>query len=79
MQAEEEYKNALSERVRKPSTLRRGMRFTTVVFSGHLFDTQFFNKTIEILNDNDLDFRIVEWDLGNTAKSSSSVTIQIIA
>ena len=55
------------------------MRFTTVVFTGHLFDTQFFNRTVEILNENDLDFRIVEWDVGNSATSPSSVTMQIVA
>ena len=35
----EEYKKAMEERTRKASTLRRGMKFTTIVLSGHLFDT----------------------------------------
>ena len=55
------------------------MRFTTVVFTGHLFDTQFFNKTLDILNTHDLDFRIVEWDVGNSSTNASTVTMQIVA
>lgn len=77
--AEEEYKQTLKESVRKTSTLRRGMRFTTVVFTGHLFDTQFFNRIVEILNEFDLDFRIIEWEVGNSSTSPSTVTVQIVA
>ena len=64
---------------RKTSTLRRGIKFATIVLTGTLFDTHFFNRCIDIMEQNDLDFRIIEWEVGNTSLDSSSVTLQIVA
>ena len=63
-QHKEEYMQHVKEAERKTSSLRRGMRFATVVFAGHLFDTKFFNFAINILEDNHIDFRVVEWQVG---------------
>jgi hypothetical protein len=60
----EEYMQHVLEAERKTSSLRRGMRFATVVFNGHLFDTKFFNAAINILEDCQIDFRVTEWSVG---------------
>jgi hypothetical protein len=70
---------SIKEAERKTSTLRRGMRFATLVMQGHLFDTNFFNICINIMERNDLDFRIIEWEVGNTAINSSTVSLQVIS
>lgn len=49
----------------KRSSLRRGIKFDTVVFQGHLFDTKFFNKLIDKLEECQVEFRVVEWEVGN--------------
>eukprot|EP00347_Sterkiella_histriomuscorum_P023953 403332813 len=76
---QEDYMNKVKEAERKTSSLRRGMRFATVVFQGHLFDTKFFNKLIDILEENKIDFRVVEWEVGNQSAKSSQVTLQLFA
>ena len=67
----EEYMQHVKEAERKTSSLKRGMRFATVVFNGHLFDTKFFNSAINILEDNHIDFRVVEWQVGCKAQNTS--------
>jgi hypothetical protein len=69
----------VKEAERKTSSLRRGMRFATVVFAGHLFDTKFFNSTIDILEENHIDFRVVEWQIGCKAQNSSQIAMQMFA
>ena len=69
----------VKEAERKTSSLRRGMRFATVVFIGHLFDTKFFNTAINILEQAKIDFRVIEWEVGNNAIKSSQVTLQLFA
>lgn len=69
----------VKELERKTSSLRRGMRFATVVFSGHLFDTKFFNQTIDILESLQIDFRVVDWQVGCKAQNTSQVTMQLFA
>jgi hypothetical protein len=66
---------SIKEAERKTSTLRRGMRFATIVMQGHLFDTNFFNKCINIMEKNDIEFRVIEWEVGNNALNSSSVSV----
>jgi hypothetical protein len=63
--------NKVKEAERKTSSLRRGMKFATVVFQGHLFDTKFFNKLIDILEENTIDFRVIEWEVGNQSIKTS--------
>lgn len=55
------------------------MRFATVVFQGHLFDTRFFNKLIDLLEEAQIDFRVVEWEVGNQSGKTSQVTLQLFA
>jgi hypothetical protein len=75
----EEYMQHVKEAERKTSSLRRGMRFATVVFNGHLFDTKFFNAAINILEDCHIDFRVTEWQVGNKVQNSSQVTMQLFS
>jgi len=56
---------------RKTSSLRRGIRFATVVFNGHLFDTKFFNDAIDVFEELKIDFRVVEWQVGTHALNTS--------
>jgi ACT domain-containing protein len=64
---------------RKTSSLKRGIRFATVVFNGHLFDTKFFNNAIDIFEELKIDFRVVEWQVGTHALNTSQVTMQLMA
>jgi len=59
----------------KTSSLKRGMRFATVVFQGHLFDTKFFNFLINILEEHKIDFRAIEWEVASTSQRNSQVTM----
>lgn len=71
---QEEYMQHVKEAERKNSSLRRGMRFATVVLLGHLFDTKFFNIAIDIFESHKIDFRVVEWEIGsNTSKPSQVI------
>jgi hypothetical protein len=57
----------VKEAERKNSSLRRGIRFATVVFQGHLFDTKFFNNLIDTLEEHKIDFRVIEWEVASTS------------
>lgn len=59
----------------KTSSLRRGLKFQTVVFQGHLFDTKFFNQLIDTLENHKVDFRVVEWEIGTSTQKVSQVTL----
>ena len=63
----------------RASPIRRGLSFSTIVMSGHLFDTKFFNECISILSMNSIHFRVIEWEIGSDAKQTSSVTLQLLA
>jgi hypothetical protein len=69
----------VKEAERKTSSLKRGMRFATVVFNGHLFDTKFFNSAIDILEAAHIDFRVVDWQIGCKVQNTSQVTMQLMA
>ena len=69
----------MMEMMRKTSTLRRGMRFSTIVFQGNLFDTFAFNNCLNLLEKYSVKFRIIEWEVGNTEDVTSTVAIQVIA
>jgi hypothetical protein len=75
----EEYMQHVKEAERKTSSLKRGMRFATVVFAGHLFDTKFFNSAIDILEQAHIDFRVVDWQVGCKVLNTSQVTMQLMA
>lgn len=63
----------------KLSPIKRGMSFSTLVIIGHLFDTKFFNITVDILEKNNVKFRVIEWEIGNDAVTNSQVTLQLLA
>lgn len=69
----------IKEAEKKTSSLRRGHRFATIVFQGHLFDTRFFNFLIDVLEKHKIDFRVVEWEVGNSSQKHSQVTLQLFA
>lgn len=76
---QEEYMAKVKEAEGKRSSLRRGIKFDTVVFQGHLFDTKFFNKLIDKLEECQVEFRVVEWEVGNKVDHKSQVTMQLMA
>lgn len=55
------------------------MRFATVVIVGHLFDTKFFNTAINILEKWNIDFRVIEWEIGSVTSKLSQVSMQLFA
>ncbi len=73
------YAKRIQDYQRKPSSIRRGMSFATLVLSGNLFSTRFFNNIIEAFSKYDISFRIIEWEVGNTSLKQASVTVQIVA
>ena len=76
---QQEYMQHVHEAERKTSSLRRGMRFATLVFTGHLFDTKFFNTAIDILEENKIDFRVIDWKVGLKVDHSSEIAMQLMA
>ena len=69
----------MAEMSRKTSTMRRGMKFATVVLQGNLFDTLAFNNVLNILEKHGLNFRIIEWEVGTTEAKESGVALQVVA
>jgi len=51
----------------------------TICLIGHLFDTQAFNQTINACEENGVNFRVIEWAVGNSTQSQTSVSIQCIS
>jgi len=78
-QHQQDYMTHVQEAERKTSSLRRGIRFATVIFNGHLFDTKFFNTAIDIFERCNIDFRVVEWLVGTKNQNTSQVTMQLMA
>ena len=74
-QHKKEYMEHVKEAERKTSSLRRGMRFATVVLVGHLFDTKYFNIAIDTLETHKIDFRVLDWQVGTKTQSKSQVTM----
>lgn len=46
-----------------------------VCLIGHLFDTQTFNQVIDACEMHDVNFRIIEWNVGNCQHQETSVSI----
>lgn len=55
------------------------MSSATFDFTGHLFDTKFFNIALDILEQHGVKFRVVDLSVGNTTGEPSRVTVQIIS
>ena len=65
--------------LKEKSGLKRNMSLLTVSMQGHLFDTQCFNKAIDICEAGGVQFRILKWDIGTSLKSASKVAMQLMA
>lgn len=51
----------------------------TITLIGHLFDTQVFNQCLNTCEENGVNFRVVEWNVGNSVNQETSVSIQCIS
>lgn len=49
------------------------------MLTGHLFDTQAFNKSIDTCEKHGVNFRVIEWEIGNSNKQQTRVTIQCMS
>lgn len=74
-QHHQDYMKQVEDEGRKTSSMKRGSRFATILFSGHLFDTKFINSVIELLTQLNIEFRVVDWQVGNKALNTSQVTM----
>ena len=70
-QHQEDYMKKVEGEGRKTSSMKRGSRFATVLYSGHLFDTKFINTVIEILTELQIEFRVVDWQVGSKSLGTS--------
>ena len=67
----------LSEK--KKSGLKRNMSLMTLTLEGHLFDTKGFNNVIDMCEQYKIQFRVINWDIGNYNDAPSKVAIQMMA
>jgi len=51
----------------------------TVCLIGHLFDNHSFSKCIDACEQNGVNFRVIEWAIGQSENQETQVTIQCIA
>ena len=45
--------------------IKRNLSLVTINLQGHLFDTKAFNQCIDICEANEIQFRVVGWNIGN--------------
>jgi ACT domain-containing protein len=64
---------------KKPKGLKRSISFTSLCISGHIFDTKFFNDTLDILESAKANFRILNMNCGQREDEESSATLQIFS
>mmetsp|Transcript_27728 Transcript_27728/g.26769 ORF Transcript_27728/g.26769 Transcript_27728/m.26769 type:complete len:418 (+) Transcript_27728:458-1711(+) len=76
---QEQYAIKMRENKRKSSSVKRGLSAVTIVLTGDLIQTKFFNECMDILMQNETNFRVIEWEVSNSNLKSSSVTVQILA
>ena len=55
------------------------MSLMTLTIEGHLFDTKGFNDVIDMCEKYKIQFRVINWDIGNYNNSPSMVAIQMMA
>jgi len=51
----------------------------TLCLQGHLFDTQAFNLCLNACEDNGVNFRVIEWVVGQSENQQTSVSIQAMS
>jgi len=47
----------------------------TICLSGHLFDSQAFNQCLNACEEHGVNFRVIEWNVGNSVNQETSVSI----
>jgi hypothetical protein len=63
----------------KGKGLKRTMSFTSLCISGHIFDTRFFNDTLDILEGAKANFVIQNMKIGQSEADDSVATLQIFS
>lgn len=63
----------------KKKGLKRSMSFTSLCISGHIFDTKFFNDTLDILEAAKANFVVLNMRIGQREGEESSVSLQIFS
>ena len=71
-----EANEAVSENTESESNNLQGY---TVCLIGHLFDNHSFSKCIDACEQNGVNFRVIEWAIGQSENQETQVTIQCIA
>jgi len=56
-----------------------GLHGFTLMLTGHLFDTQAFNKIIDACEKHGVSFRVIEWEIGMSIIQETRVTIQCMS
>jgi len=69
----------IKEMKRESKGLKRSISFTSLCISGHIFDTKFFNDTLDILESADTSFRVMNLTCGQREDEESSATLQIFS
>jgi ACT domain-containing protein len=63
----------------KKKGLKRSMSFTSLCISGHIFDTRFFNDTLDILETAKANFVVLNMRIGQREEEESSASLQIFS
>ena len=69
----------IKEMKKKSKGLKKSISFTSLNITGHIFDTKFFNNTLDIFETAKANFRIIHIHCGQRAEEESSATIQIFS
>ena len=77
LKLEEERKQEEAQPQKKGLT--RNLSLVTMSLQGHLFDTKAFNQTIDICENNKIQFRVIGWEIGNVGNQDSTVSIQMMS
>jgi hypothetical protein len=64
---------------KKEKGLKRNLSLLTITLEGHLFDTRCFNQVIDLCEKEGVQFRVLQIDLGQTNKTTSHISIQLMA
>lgn len=59
----------------KAGGLKRNLSLVTLSLQGHLFDTKCFNSCIDICEKYGVQFRVIDWKIGNTNDDNTKVAI----
>lgn len=57
----------------------KGFSYLYFEISGHLFDKQFFNKSLDLFEKYKANYKITKWEIGQTLHEATTVGLQIAA